>query len=171
MDFGFSRFLEMFEERFGRIATTVLIGVVGIALLGYSLHIIVDVTREFHKILSSYSWITEEVLGLLVRAIIIVVFTWIFADALYRYYTVPLFRRMEARFAVTQDEITLAEQKMDEIEANIERRAAELANKTASLQTKIDELKEDIREMTKSQQRSNVLKADPTKVKGGETGE
>lgn len=33
MDFGFGRFLEMFEERFGRVTTTVLLGAIGLAIL------------------------------------------------------------------------------------------------------------------------------------------
>jgi hypothetical protein len=31
MDFGFARFLEMFEERFGRTATTTILAVLGLA--------------------------------------------------------------------------------------------------------------------------------------------
>jgi ABC-type Fe3+ transport system permease subunit len=34
MDFGFGRFLEMFEDRFGRQATTILLAAIGLAVFG-----------------------------------------------------------------------------------------------------------------------------------------
>jgi ABC-type Fe3+ transport system permease subunit len=34
MDFGFGRFLEMFEDRFGRLATTILLAAIGLAVFG-----------------------------------------------------------------------------------------------------------------------------------------
>jgi hypothetical protein len=35
MDFGVGRFLEMFEERFGRTATTLLLAIIGLGVVGF----------------------------------------------------------------------------------------------------------------------------------------
>jgi hypothetical protein len=40
MDIGIGRFLEMFEERFGRFATSIFLLVVALALVAYSIGII-----------------------------------------------------------------------------------------------------------------------------------
>jgi hypothetical protein len=40
MDFGLHRFLEMFEERFGRRPTTALLAVMGLAVFGFSARVI-----------------------------------------------------------------------------------------------------------------------------------
>jgi hypothetical protein len=42
MDFGFSRFLEMFEDRFGRLATTVLIGVLALAATSWAIKTVIE---------------------------------------------------------------------------------------------------------------------------------
>jgi hypothetical protein len=42
MDFGFGRFLEMFEERFGRRPTTALLGLIGLAVFGLCARLIYD---------------------------------------------------------------------------------------------------------------------------------
>jgi len=40
MDIGLGRFLEMFEERFGRTATTVLVGIIGLAVIAFCVPLI-----------------------------------------------------------------------------------------------------------------------------------
>jgi hypothetical protein len=40
MDFGLSRFLEMFEERFGRRVTTALLAMIGLAIFGLTARVI-----------------------------------------------------------------------------------------------------------------------------------
>jgi hypothetical protein len=42
MDFGLGRFLEMFEERFGRRVTTALLALVGIAIAVFCLHLVFE---------------------------------------------------------------------------------------------------------------------------------
>jgi hypothetical protein len=42
MDFGLGRFLEMFEDRFGRWATTVLLGLIALAIVTFTIRLIVD---------------------------------------------------------------------------------------------------------------------------------
>jgi hypothetical protein len=42
MEFGLSRFLEMFEERFGRTITTAILGIFGAAVTVYCLKVIVE---------------------------------------------------------------------------------------------------------------------------------
>lgn len=42
MDFGFGRFLEMFEERFGRTATTVLLAALGLAAATWSVKTVIE---------------------------------------------------------------------------------------------------------------------------------
>lgn len=48
--FGFGRFLEMFEERFGRVITTVLLGAIALAILSVCGNLIMAcITLEFAK--------------------------------------------------------------------------------------------------------------------------
>lgn len=50
MDFGFSRFLEMFEERFGRLATTALLGALGLAALAWAIQTVIQVVIYVYKL-------------------------------------------------------------------------------------------------------------------------
>ena len=60
MDFGVTRFLEMFEERFGRVATTVLLALIGSAIALWALDIIVDHGTKLYETLISPLPITKE---------------------------------------------------------------------------------------------------------------
>ncbi len=50
MDFGISRFLEMFEERFGRRATTALLALIGIAIAAWGLQTIIGMVVYVYKL-------------------------------------------------------------------------------------------------------------------------
>jgi hypothetical protein len=50
MDFGFSRLLEMFEKRFGRTATTVLLAAIGLALFGYCAKTMIETSIYFYHL-------------------------------------------------------------------------------------------------------------------------
>ena len=51
MDFGFARFLEMFEERFGSRATTAMLAIIGVAVAVWGIGEIVDKDRYISTIL------------------------------------------------------------------------------------------------------------------------
>jgi hypothetical protein len=53
MDFGFARFLEMFEERFGSRPTTVVLAIIGLAVTAWAVGEIVDKTIYFYGLISS----------------------------------------------------------------------------------------------------------------------
>ena len=54
MDFGFARFLEMFEERFGRVATTAILAILGLAAAAWAVKTIVEaIIYVFHLIKSA----------------------------------------------------------------------------------------------------------------------
>lgn len=50
MDFGISRFLEMFEERFGRTATSTLLAVIGIAILAWGMQTTIAFAVYLYKL-------------------------------------------------------------------------------------------------------------------------
>ena len=50
MDFGISRFLEMFEERFGRTATSTLLAVIGIAILAWAMQTTIAFSVYLYKL-------------------------------------------------------------------------------------------------------------------------
>jgi hypothetical protein len=49
MELGFARFLEMFEERFGRLSTTVLMGALGMAALFWAVQTIIEALVYVYK--------------------------------------------------------------------------------------------------------------------------
>ena len=59
LDFGFSRFLEVFEERFGRPLTTVLVGTIGFGLLLFAIKTIFEMSKWFYKEAISYPWLSS----------------------------------------------------------------------------------------------------------------
>jgi len=57
MDLGTSRFLEMFEERFGSRATTIVLAIIGLALALLGIGEIVDKTIYFYGLIRSANFI------------------------------------------------------------------------------------------------------------------
>jgi hypothetical protein len=53
MEFGFARFLEMFEERFGRAVTTAVLALVGMAVAAYSAKIIIEAVIYVYGLIKS----------------------------------------------------------------------------------------------------------------------
>jgi flagellar biosynthesis protein FliP len=53
MEFGFARFLEMFEERFGRSVTTAILAVIGLAVAIYSIKVILETIAYIYAIVTS----------------------------------------------------------------------------------------------------------------------
>ena len=89
MDFGLHRFLEMFEERFGRRTTTLLLGVVGLAIFGVSANLIyADIALPLYHLIeqiiplvrarSPFSISTDQILAASASgaAVIIVAGAW-----------------------------------------------------------------------------------------------
>jgi hypothetical protein len=52
MDFGLARFLEMFEERFGRRATTALLALIGLAVTAYSIKLAIETIKYLYDLIS-----------------------------------------------------------------------------------------------------------------------
>lgn len=111
MDFGFNRFLEMFEDRFGRHATTVLIAVVGLALFGYSLRVIVETVTEFAKTMSGFEVNNKisEVLQHGISLVITFILLWILVKVLYRYYFQRKIEAITQKITEHQQEIMKAQ--------------------------------------------------------------
>ncbi|HZT24937.1 MAG TPA: hypothetical protein VFA57_04455 [Pseudolabrys sp.] len=57
MEFGLSRFLEMFEERFGRTVTTTILGLLGAAVALYCLKVIIEAIVYFYNLISAANFI------------------------------------------------------------------------------------------------------------------
>jgi hypothetical protein len=138
MDFGFSRFLEMFEDRFGRHATTVLIALIATALAAYSIKVIVDTTVEFESSIRSSTWFTwtharEFAAGLLGWLIGIVLF-WIFIRAMWHYNYRPRLERMKAEFTAEMSESL--ERVKETSRAEVEAFQAELNQLAAAFEAK-----------------------------------
>lgn len=122
MDFGLNRILEMFEERFGRTATTVLLAAIGLALFGYCAKTMIETSLYFYYLaatalnISGYSVpaIIIRVLVLAVEAIVAVVFM----SAVWRFYFTPRFERtikeMEERHQRTMEVVAEARWLLDE---------------------------------------------------------
>ncbi len=150
MDFGFSRFLEMFEERFGRLATTILIGLIAAALVAYSLKVIIDTTIEFHGLFAKNTWLTwlnardftVAISGWIIGAILY----FIFVQAVWRFYFTPRVKRATARFdemmerhqkEITQIKATVMERHNKSLETYA--KAEELTRKTEALLDKMEQ--------------------------------
>ena len=57
MEFGFSRFLEMFEERFGRTVTTIVLGLVGAAVALYCAKVVIEAAVYFYGLMLSMNFL------------------------------------------------------------------------------------------------------------------
>lgn len=60
IDFGFARFLEMFEERFGSRATTVVLAIIGVAVAVWGIGEIVDKTIYFYGLIRSAHFFQQD---------------------------------------------------------------------------------------------------------------
>lgn len=58
MEFGFARFLEMFEERFGRTVTTAVLALVGTAVAIYSAKVIIETIVYVFRLVRSANLLT-----------------------------------------------------------------------------------------------------------------
>jgi hypothetical protein len=58
MDFGFGRFLEMFEERFGRWVTTALLGLLGFAAFAWAIQTVIQLVVYIYKLVISTHLLT-----------------------------------------------------------------------------------------------------------------
>ena len=58
MDFGFARFLEMFEERFRSRATTAMLAIIGVAVAVWGIGEIVDKIIYFYDLVKSAHFLT-----------------------------------------------------------------------------------------------------------------
>jgi hypothetical protein len=112
--------LEMFEERFGRNATTVLIALIAVALATYSIKVFVEAIIEFQEIVASSQWFTwthahefgASLLGWLIGLILF----WIIVPATWNYYFKPRFARFNAQVQTA----------LDNVEEKSKKRAADL---------------------------------------------
>lgn len=118
MDFGFSRFLEMFEERFGRLATTALIAMIGAALVAYSIKVVVDTALELHSLAAQATWLnwvtlkdlSRPFIGWVIGAILYV----IFVQGAWRFYFQPRLTRAAAKY---EDMIAGHQAEIDKLKA------------------------------------------------------
>jgi hypothetical protein len=58
MDLGLSRFLEMFEERFGRTATTAILGAIGVAAMAWAIQTVIQLAVYIYKLAISTHLLT-----------------------------------------------------------------------------------------------------------------
>lgn len=98
MDLGLDRFLEMFEARFGRFTTTVLLAVIGLALFGYSIRLFIETTIYFYHLAASAVGLSGETgltitikIGLLLVQMLLVI---LLGEALLRFYYRPAMHRI-----------------------------------------------------------------------------
>ncbi len=167
MDVGLSRILEVFEERFGRIATNILVGAVGVALFFYSVRVIIEAILEFHKIITEQ---TKNVSDNIVTALSFIVqitvgacFAYIFMEALYRFYIIPRLKRAATAIAASESK-ELREsvtKSIEKTEANIDqadhlmKRAETALDKTLAARADVDRK---LNELEKRSRKSKVLK-------------
>jgi hypothetical protein len=99
MDFGFSRFLEMFEERFGRHATTFLVALIGLALSVYSLKVVIDASTEFYTLFTTtINWELGRIFIAKAGSFVVsMLLAWIILQAIWRFYFIPRMARVQKR--------------------------------------------------------------------------
>jgi hypothetical protein len=138
MDFGFSRFLEMFEERFGRRMTTCLVALIGLALSIYSIKVVIDGSREFYALLSaSFTWqLGGPILLQAVSFVLSIALSWIIMQSIWKFYFVPRLSRLRTEL---QNSYSDLERRTGEITATFEDNKAKLAELQAELTLGIKE--------------------------------
>jgi hypothetical protein len=160
MDFGFARFLEMFEERFGRTTTTVLLGLIGAALVCYSLKVVVDTSIEFRDLVTSSTWWKlanwRPIIFQAIEIIVGVALYIIVIQALWSFYFKPRINRAAAQ-ALTMITMHRDEVKEDRqrLEANYEKAEALLKQSEAisdQVEAKISDLEAKLAEATRKQE-------------------
>jgi hypothetical protein len=130
MDFGLGRIFEMFEDRFGRVASTILIFAVGAALFVYSLKVVIETILELHKI--SIGWLSANVTVVLLNIgwfVVWAVCFMIFARIIYNYYFLPKLERIDKAVSDADEKVAAANRKANEAVAKSQRnveRAEEL---------------------------------------------
>jgi hypothetical protein len=119
MDFGLSRFLEMFEERFGRYATTLLLGTLGLALFGYSVKITIEAAVYLYDLANSASWL-KNISGesIIVRIVILsfqAIVGWALVSVFWRLFYQPRIRRIEQRIEESYKQVLQGEERVDHV--------------------------------------------------------
>jgi len=145
MDFGFERFLEMFEDRFGRHATTALIGTVGIALFLYALHVIIDVVKELNESLERFDWTHNSfVIGILSQTVGVLfgfLLLLLFFGTVYNFYFTPKTDRLREEIKANAKAIQTARDLSLKFRAEAEQNLAEITAKAAGIEKQIAALK------------------------------
>jgi hypothetical protein len=118
MDFGFSRFLEMFEERFGRGATTALMGALAIAVIAWAIQTTIEAAVYIYGLIKSAHFVpvleTEHAATHLVIFAAQVGFTFLVLAFIWRWF---IRRRLEgyiAKFKVHEATWVEIEKKYEE---------------------------------------------------------
>ncbi|MGB6537394.1 MAG: hypothetical protein WBF58_15695 [Xanthobacteraceae bacterium] len=141
MDFGLARFLEMFEERFGRRATTALLAVIGLAVFGYCVRLILETTIYFYGDITSALHVTDTSITALVLRILTIIMElfiiWIFGAAIVRFYFRPKIEKLrDHELKRIEDMQSKLDAQFDKVESAIEsakKYAQEADEKTAQL--------------------------------------
>lgn len=125
MDFGFARFLEMFEERFGRSATTVLLAVLATAVAAWAAKTIIDAIRYVYVLVVSTHLMTaldnESAAAHLIILTAQIGLTFIILGIIWRLFYL---RRMKA----LQDRMATAKWRIEAAKSEMEKKLKEITN-------------------------------------------
>ena len=151
MDFGFARFLEMFEERFGRIATTAILAILGLAASAWAVKTIIEAIIYVYDLIKSAKLLTvlEEELAashIIVFAIQIAI-TFLIIGIVWRMFYLREIRRLEHGLDATEtrirgmlDRVQKETSDFEEKVKALDQREAPLLERMAAIKAKHEEI-------------------------------
>ena len=109
MDFGFARFLEMFEERFGRIATTAILAILGLAASAWAVKTIIEAIIYVYDLIKSAKLLTvleeESAASHIIVFAIQIAITFLIIGIVWRMFYLREIRRLEHGLDATETRI------------------------------------------------------------------
>jgi len=145
MEFGLSRFLEMFEERFGRTVTTAILGIFGFAVTVYCLKVIVEGGISAYHLVQSANLIEalkqESAASHIIVFLIQIGITFVILAFIWRWFFSRERQKAEARLKETEAKMIDLETTVRNDVEKFKREVEALENREDRLTARMDELK------------------------------
>jgi hypothetical protein len=149
MELGFARFLEMFEERFGRFVTTLLMAALAAAAAAWALQTIIEATVYVYGLVKAANFIaalrTEHAAAHLIILAVQITITFVLLGLVWRLFWRRKIAALETNIGDWETRITGkvddAVRRSNELEATMKEREERVNQRAKDLSEKIGNLK------------------------------
>jgi Tfp pilus assembly PilM family ATPase len=149
MDFGFSRFLEMFEERFGRLSTTLLMGALAIAVLSWAIQTTIEAGVYIYGLIKAAHFLavleTEHAATHLAILAVQIAVTFLVLTFIWRWFYSRKIKSVEDQLETArvkiEGKLAEAQKRTAEFKADVERREEALNQQVKDLLERMVSLK------------------------------